>query len=127
MKQFGVLLRPPFDRAEVLDGAGGNLAAALTSRSLWCSAASRCARACWSWSTLKSRCSWRCFCIPAGNNQETDQQQHRDTGNPTLHAADALVTADHRVVQPRIGKTLISHGILLGSGRFAPSRMKDTR
>ena len=37
------------------------------------------------------------------HDQETDQQRHRNTGNPTPHAADALVTADHQVAQPQIG------------------------
>src|SRR5262249_42920957 len=65
----------------------------------------------------------------ASKNQEADQQQHRDTGNPTPNAADVLVTAadplvtaDHRVAQTRIRKTWISHGILLSSGRFVLSQ-----
>src|SRR5262249_58183743 len=54
----------------------------------------------------------RAFVVPAGDDQNPDQQQYRHTGNPTPHSASgALIAAYNRIAQPRIGKTWISHDI----------------
>ena len=69
---------------------------------------------------------------PAGNDQAADQQQQQDKENQTHYFADVLVTAagppvtaGHRVVQKRIRKTWISHGILHSSGRFVSSQHEE--
>ena len=87
--------------------APGRSASAMTSRSPRCSAVWRCG---WPWWAKTVACS--VAVVKARNDNKTDQQQRRDSGNPTPHAADVLIAADRRETR------IIHHGTLLGSERF---------
>ena len=62
---------------------------------------------------------------PISSNSEARKIQLHMPPTFSSRASPPHVTADHRVVQKRIPKTWISHGILHSSGRFLSSQHEE--